>query len=297
MKRLLILSTALLALFACSKKDASVEKDGKARFYATTEKNIILGSKVFADEDLKVMWNEDDRISIFNRNTANSQYAFYGEDGDTGGDFEEEPANNLETGSSLEHIYAVYPFSSENQINSTGSQITVNLPADQAFKEHSFGIGANTMVAVTDNNFLGFKNVCGYLKFSFYGNNEQVSSVKLEGKNGEKIAGKAYVTPVFGGTHTVAMDETGTAFITINCADPVTIGSSSAEATDFIFVIPPTTFTGGFKITITNPSGKVVEKGSSRSLTISRNKMESMKAIFIDFPISGGHEGITEEDW
>ena len=283
MKKILLFTAAALMLLACSKEDGAPEgklqQSDSPKFYATTESAPVSDTKVYADENLRVLWNEGDKISIFNQRTYNDQYEFDGEDGDTGGGFELIPASGFYSANPLEYIYAVYPYSRDNKINNDGDQITVTLPAEQAYKEHSFGIGANTMVAATDNYFLAFKNICGYLRFRFYGDDISISSIKLEGNNGEKIAGKAFVTPVVGGTPTVAMDNTATGSITINCADPVTIGSTSSTATEFIFVVPPTAFSGGFKVTVTDAMGGVFQKSSTRSLEITRNKMESMGAM------------------
>ena len=55
--------------------------------------------------------------------------------------------------------------------------------------------------------------------------------------------------------------------------------SQSWKDTEFVFVIPPTTFENGFKVTVIDEAGDVFEKSSSRSLAISRNKMESMGAM------------------
>ena len=287
MKRLLALAILAMLALACSKEDdapkgAMQQTDGqKTVFYATMEGQGTpgTGTKVYADENLNLLWNENDSITIFNKRTLNVLYIFAGEDGDNSGEFEEVPYSGFATGNNLDHIYAVYPYAKGTKINNDGTNITLNLPSTQAYREHSFGVGANTMVAVTDDYFLGFKNVCGYLKFRFYGDDVNVKSITLEGNNGEKIAGKAVVSPVINGTPTVAMDETATESITLNCADPVTIGTSSTDYTEFIFAVPPTTFTGGFKVTVTTPEGGVFEKTSTRSLTISRNKMESMGAM------------------
>ena len=47
-------------------------------FHATIEN---AGTRVFADDQLRVLWNADDRVSIFNKTTFNRQYRFMGEDG------------------------------------------------------------------------------------------------------------------------------------------------------------------------------------------------------------------------
>jgi hypothetical protein len=290
MKKLLLLAVAgILLAVSCNKGEelARQTKYGDANkaetvFYATTEGTALPATKIYADEDLRVLWNESDCISIFDNANVNDKYMFDGEDGDNSGSFSlEEEGADPSVPAELDHIYAVYPYSAGTQVSVDQSTVTVafELPAEQLYRERSFGLGANTMVAVTDGNFLGFKNVCGYLKFRFYGDNVTVKSVKLEGNNGEKIAGKAVITPSMGSVPTVALDETATGSITMNCAEPVTLGTSSTDFTEFIFVIPPTEFSNGFKVTVTDENDAVFEKATTRSLTISRSKMESMSAM------------------
>lgn len=287
MKRMLLAAAGLLLAVSCNKGDELASRTGNADkektvFYATTEGAVLPSTKIYADEDLRVLWNENDCISIFNNANVNDKYMFDGEDGDNSGGFSfeqegEEPAVPAE----LEHIYAVYPYSEGTQVYVDEGNVTVafDLPAEQLYRERSFGLGANTMIAVTDGNFLGFKNVCGYLKFRFYGDDVKVKSITLEGNNGEKIAGKASITPSLTSAPTIALDAAATTSITINCEEPVTLGTSSTDCTEFVFVIPPTTFENGFKVTVIDEAGDVFEKSSSRSLAISRNKMESMGAM------------------
>ena len=297
MKKFILLSTVALVLFACSKEDVApdgnlidpneIAKTESMKFYATTEGTDASVTKVYADDNLRVLWNEGDQLSIFNKRTFNNQYEFDGEDGDNSGGFDLiPPSSSFITSNPLDYVYAIYPYNRSTKINNDGNQITAILPDVQAYKENSFGIGANTMIAMAEDNFLSFKNVCGYLKFRFYGDNVSIRSIKFEGNNGEKIAGKAYIVPVLDGIPTLSMDQNATSSITLygpfddsGAPTPVAIGSSSAEATDFIFVIPPTTFSNGFKVTIVDAFGGVFEKSTSRSLTITRNRMEGMGAM------------------
>ena len=298
MKKILLLATAAIMLFACNKEDnVSVSKMGSHEFYASIEETAP-GTKIYADEDLKVLWNEGDLISVFNKTNRNDEYESDAEDGDNacGLDLKKEgtaPSPQVD----LDYIYAVYPYSADNAAvnGEDGVKLNVVLPADQNYREKSFGIGANTMVAVTDANFFGFKNVCGYLRFRFYGDNVTVKSVTFEGNNGEKIAGNAVITPVFGSTPTVAMQDDATGRISLNCEQPVKLATEKTEATEFIFVVPPTAFTGGFKIMVTDVNGKVFEKASTRSLTISRNKIESMGAMKVE-PTLNRYELVTMND-
>ena len=43
-------------------------------FYARMELPSGLESRVYADEDLSVLWDADDRVSIFNKYTYNQEY-------------------------------------------------------------------------------------------------------------------------------------------------------------------------------------------------------------------------------
>ena len=293
MKKLLILSTVFLTLFACSKEDQvsavkASRQDGKtAKFYASSEV-LDSGTKVYADEDLRVLWNERDMISIFNYTNVNDGYVFDGEDGDNSGGFSFEiEGPNPSTHLDLRHIYAVYPYLHETFLLKGESidTLSVDLPRDQYYREKSFGVGANTMVAVADGNFLGFKNVCGYLRFRFYGDNMTVKYIMLEGNNGEKIAGRAKVILSTSAAPSVSMQSEATDRVFIYCPEGVELGTTSADATEFIFVIPPTVFSGGFTVrvyTINNESFESFEKSSTRSLTISRNRMESMGVMKLE---------------
>ena len=77
----LLLVLAGLILSACATKEADPVRtvDGDEVFYATIEEPT---SRVYVDEGLRVLWNADDRVSIFNRYTYNLQYRFEGKDGD-----------------------------------------------------------------------------------------------------------------------------------------------------------------------------------------------------------------------
>ena len=285
MKKILLFAAAALALLSCSKEDVAPQADLQAidvqmpLFHATTETSPVTGTKVYADEDLKVLWNSSDSISIFQKATFYRLYRFTGNDGDTGGDFEYVSSQEPWSYQVLSHNYAVYPYSPQTSINSRGV-VSLSLPSVQHYKENSFGIGANTMVAVTDDYSLQFKNVCGYLRIRLWGNNIEVKSIKLEANySSNRIAGRATVTPVMDGNPSISMANNATNSITLVCDEPVALGSSSAEATDFIFVVPPTTISGGFKITVTDKNGADFEKKTSNSLTIVRNTMESMDPV------------------
>jgi hypothetical protein len=285
MKRFLLLMGALFLLASCTTEFNQLlngSRSDKARqttvFQASVEGCSMPETKVYADENMKVLWNEGDQISIFNLTTLNTQWAFTGEDGDTAGGFEEVQSGGFFTGNPLNYVYAAYPYSKSNKIGNEGV-LTMILPAEQNYKEKSFGIGANTMVAITDGSFLAFKNVGGYLSLRLYGDNVSVSRITIKGNNGEKIAGKGSIDIPFGGTPTVTMDGTATDEVSIVCNPAVKIGADANNYTDFWFVIPPVYFSLGFTITVTDDKGGVFERATSKALTINRNTLEWMAVL------------------
>lgn len=135
MKKLLFLFLPLLALTACTSEYDKVMNDVRRAersvgddimFYATIEGSDDADSqtKVYADSQLRVLWNADDRISIFNKKTGNQEFQFMGEDGAKAGDFQ--PAGISDSGNSLPFVYAVYPYAPETSIDGDG---LISLPS------------------------------------------------------------------------------------------------------------------------------------------------------------------------
>ena len=291
MKRIFALAFLALLILACSKEDnapaGTLQNNNgqKTIFYATMEGQKTTGNpdtKVYADENMLVLWNEDDRISIFNMSTYNRQFKFLGENGDNYGSFEEIPASGFISGLDINQIVAVYPYSTNNKMNNAGTSVIMNLPEEQTYKENSFGLGSNTMVAVSDNNYLSFKNVGGYISLRLYGDVISVSSIILRGNNNEKISGKASIAVSSSAAPATTMDHTATETITLVCDPPVRIGTTAEEYTDFWFVVPPTTFSNGFTITVNEALGGTFEKTTTNSFTVTRNQMDWMNPLKVE---------------
>ena len=250
-----------------TKAPASFEDDV---FYASLESYSEPDTKVYVDDNVKILWDEEDQISIFNKKIQNQQFKFDGETGDNAGTFHPvaDPTGPEDT---LGFICAVYPYQSSTNINREGV-MTLTLPSEQTYRDRSFGPGANTMVSSTEDHLLKFKNVGGYLVLKFYGKDVSVSSIKLEGNNGELLSGTATFTPALGGLPKITMDSSsaGTS-ITLNCETPVKLGATKEEAVQFWMVVPPTDFTKGFKLTVTDPDGNEFVKETSANLSIARN--------------------------
>ena len=251
-------------------------------FYASLETTSEPDTKVYIDENIKILWDEEDLITIFNKTTLNQKFMFAGETGDNSGFFNRVSAPSG-TGSPLGYICAVYPYQSSTSMSSSGV-LTLTLPSEQPYREDTFGIGANTMVSATETNTLNFKNVGGYLALKFYGDDVTIASIKLEGNNKERLSGKATVKPSVGSIPNITMSSTAGTSITLNCENPVEVGTTKEDATIFWMVVPPTNFTKGFKLTVTDPDGNVFVKETSSNLTIDRNGVLRIAAIEAKLP-------------
>ena len=268
------LATPLVASCSIQEEDFKASQQNDVIYYASFEQPAEEGTRVYANEDLLLRWTADDRVSIFGKNTYNQQYKFLGETGDNSGGFSKVDGAEYVTGNPISHTVSVYPYQVSTKI-AEDEVLTVTLPAEQHYAENTFGLGANTMVSVSEDNFLQYKNVGGYLMLKLYGEGVSVSSITLKGNNGEKLAGKATVTMPMDGTPTVVMANDAATKITLVCDTPVALGATAEESTQFWFVVPPVTFSKGFTVTVSGDGG-VFEKSTDKTLTIERNNLSKM---------------------
>ena len=251
--------------------------DAFNHYYATIEETSAPDTKVYADEQLKVLWNAGDCISVFGKYTYNQEYVFKGQTGDNSGTFEKVENGAYVTGNDLPSVWAVYPYMETTSISNDG-ELSVVFPSVQSYADKTFGLGANVMVSATDDNNLKFRNAGGVLVIKLYGNGVSVNSVSLKGNKGEKIAGAATVTMAVGGTPAVVMGDQATDAITLACAEPVAIGSSADSCTEFWFVLPPTEFQDGITVSV-NGEGGVFEKSTAKAISITRNHLSRMAPV------------------
>ena len=287
----LIIGLLSLAVISCSIDEVTgpghLSRDTQTPdvVYATIDDRPgAVETKTYTDETLHVFWNADDRVTVFKNVTGGLEYTFQGNDGDAGGSFKKTDNDEFAGGESLGGWnYAIYPHMDETRIDHHGV-ITFKLPAIQAYSEGSFGRGANTMTAKTEDDAFRFKNVGGYITLSFYGKGVSVSSITFKGNNGEKIAGKCRID-MSGGEPVVTMsDIDATEEITLACSAPVGLGSSGSNPTTFWFVIPPTTFSKGITFTVNTSEGEVFERSSTAPFTLDRNKKMQVPAMEIVLP-------------
>ena len=230
-------------------------------------------------DDLLLRWTAEDRVSLFNKITYNQPYTFTGKTGDHVVGFQKVDTDEFITGNPISHVVSVFPYQEKTRIDES-EVLSITLPAEQPYAENTFALEANTMVAVSSDNVLQYKNVGGYLMVNLYGEGVTVSSITLKGNNGEKMAGKASVTMPLNGEPSAVLADDAATTITLVCDTPVQLGATADAATPFWFVVPPTTFEKGVTITIFGDGGYYT-KVEEKSLTIQRNKLSKMSSMAV----------------
>ena len=289
MKRQFLVSfVACIGLFSCQREEIACgdyENRGKSiEFYATIEDGDL--TKTTLDEHNNVRWSANDQIVIFGMSTIPSKYQIkQSYVGKTYGSFSSVSSGNsggdVGAGLELSHNIAYYPYSEvvECEKFSSNYKLYIDLPSEQIYAEDSFGNGTFPMVAVSENNNIVFRNVCGGMKLQLKGTCK-VASITVEGKNGEKLSGSASLIAYTDATKpAITMSENASTSATLNCGAGVQLNETIA--TEFIISLPPTTFTKGFKVTVTDTDGGTQIIETSKNNEVLRSSLLVMPALTV----------------
>jgi hypothetical protein len=150
------------------------------------------------------------------------------------------------------------------------------MPAEQTYVENSFGLGANTMVAVSESGQLIFKNVGSYLRVMLWGENQTVKKITFSSNAGECVAGKAkvYATNTTEPTCTMIDDISS---ITLTCETPVEINATEEEPVAFWIVVPPVVLSEGYTVTVENAEGETQTYEVNKEKTFKRNVYNTLR--------------------
>ena len=249
---------------------AEIEENATSRTYLYTAKYM--------------RWHADDEISAFIGNTLNQRYGFDGETGANSGTFSQ-VSYQLGTGNPIECIHAVYPYATTTEIDDVAGTVKYVFPKSQQHAVgDTYGQRANPMIATTSgtsDTYLYFRNIGGFLRLQLYGDNVTVTAISIKGNNQERLSGASTITAPYGETPTVVMDDTATEGVILDCGEGVVLSNDSQNPTLFWIVLPPTTFEGGFTITIKGDNGKGHIQSTSKQRIINRNEYLLMPAFSV----------------
>ena len=253
-------------------------------------------TKTSLDENRSVVWSAGDQVAIFQGSTiadkyqvwdsdagnTNAHFSFVKQDNGLNGDFMAGTETTIGTN------VAIYPYESElscaivyNKDEVSAYSINnVTIPSVQNYAENSFPNKAFTMVALTggmNDHTLKFKNVCGTLKLLLKGE-IAIKTIELKGNNEEELSGNAVVNVYQDGSvPTIAFSKDASKTITLDCGEGVQL--SKDVATTFMMAVPPTAFSNGFTLTITDTEGKVQEMSTNKANPIKRSIIRTMPEL------------------
>ena len=217
-------------------------------------------TKTVLGDDNNVLWSKSDQIVAYMKSTYGHKYqikpSFAGKAYADFTRISSAAGDDISAGFEMDHNVAYYPYSESVECVKVaeGYAVSVNIPSEQLYVPGSFANGSFPMIAVSEDNNMIFKNVCGGMKFSLKGNHK-VTSIKIQGKNDEKLSGPATVTAYADQANpSIVMSPDASNTVTLKCGEGVMLNEDIA--TEFIIVMPPTSFTEGFSVTVTYSGGK-----------------------------------------
>ena len=298
MKKLLLFVLAACAFVAC--EQAPIEEQSAIRNDAP--ETITVG---FEDADTRIqlntaqktVWTKNDQVSVFYRSDANQRWEYTGATGARTAELKRVDAGTATE--TMKRVIVVYPYNDSYYLNTETFNVQASLPAVQHYLANSYGTDGNIMISASEYNQFSLKSVCGWLKIKLTGFGDVIKSIKVEGNNGEQVAGEMYINSAdatavlaseMGNTDnnnaggTLVFDDTILYETTLDCGEGVELG---LEATDFYIALPPQTFAKGITITVEDANGFAMTKSTDKVVTIDRNHILPMKSFTFVNPNNG----------
>ena len=296
MKKSFIYIAALTLIAACNKAESPVVSQESDIITAQIEQET--STKTYMDAHNNIRWSEGDQIVGFMKSSLGLKYRILSSSvGKTSAFFEKVSGGNdyVGAGTEWDHNVVYYPYSDAVEAEKSGNNYALNivLPSEQTYAAESFGNGSMAMVAVSEDNDITFRNVLGGMKLQLRGT-QKVKSIKLEGKNNEKLSGAATVTAYTDETKpAITMASGASTSVTLNCGSGVQLNES--KATEFIISLPPVLFSKGFTVKVTDADEKTYTVETDKANTVLRSSLLVMPDFKLD-AFSGDDSGGEGEE-
>ena len=275
----LIMLAAAMSFAACQEVEAPLAKENVLS--AVIEQDET--TKTEMDDNNNILWSANDQIIAFMKSSYGHKYqvksSFIGKSYADFSRISSAGGDDLSAGNEWDHNVVYYPYSSSVDCLKSGANYTLDvvLPSEQTYAAESFGNGSMAMVAVSEDNDITFRNVLGGMKLQLRGT-QKVKSIKLEGKNNEKLSGAAIVTAYTDETKpAITMASSASTSVTLNCGSGVQLNES--KATEFIIALPPLLFSKGFTVTVTDTESKTYTVETDKANTVLRSSILNMPAF------------------
>ena len=258
-KSILFIGT-IIALVSCAKQLDSVDNKATGLQHivlnaGTEDITSVVETKVYFSDwsTYQLSWANQDKISVFSAG-VNYEFSNTASAGQTA-TFE----GSVTPSSSY---IALYPYNAAASI--TSNVISTVFPSEQSAVADGTDKTALLAVATEDAGNLSFKNVYGIVKFEIV--DDDVTSVMLEGNDGEVLAGNVNIT----------VGDNPSYVVTGNPATEILLtpdGASTFAAGDYAVAVLPVEFAHGFKLIFTHEGSikTAIKATKDQSFTVARN--------------------------
>jgi len=262
-KYIICLLAAIVSIIACRKEP--VEKLSKEVEMVFTASSADASTKTARQEDGSLKWSPQEEINVFYGNRSQGRFVSTNTSPADVAEFKgtlDMSSAATENGNPLIPYWAVYPYSKDNECDN--ESVILTHPCNQTSPEGTFGEKTFPSVACSYSLSLPFYNICGGMKISL--SRQDITSITLEGNNGESLAGKIKVnfngdwvpvTTILEGENTITITPGGSTTFVKGC--------------DYYISILPVTFSSGFKMTFRTTDQKIGVLSTSEPVTIKRN--------------------------
>lgn len=311
MKKIAFMLAMFALLLASCQKNEELSLVSENEVFTASVESFDAQTKTSMTQDRQVVWSSNDRIAIFQGSTIADEYkATDASAGKSNAIFDivsdnSEVNGSFSAGVEVSRNIALYPYADNlsleaSTLDDEGSAYEIAgfvLPSTQNYAAGSFGNGSFPMVAVTSSmtdHTLKFKNLLGVMKLQFKGT-QTVKSIKVEGKNSEKLSGAATITAYATNlTPAITMSETAGTSVTLDCGDGVQLNESTA--TDFFIALPPVLFSKGFKVTVTDSENNETVIQTDVTNTVLRSSILSMPTVILGDEVTEDDEDNPNDD-
>ena len=273
-----LIGLILATLSSCSIREELSQDAKELPIFRVSMESPSVGeeTRAFANDNLKIYWNENDYFTVYTETVTNHKYYYTGRTGTTSADIlPVEGSGSSASGGNLDdptYKYSIYPYHKDNNCDYDGT-LTIPFQTNQNYIPNEKGIGANLVMAAKgeDTDFM-FKHAAGYFGFPLYGSGVVVSSITIRSNNGEFLSGYPLVgfdeedNPLLSFND----DSDGNSSCTINYDPAIELGSTSAEAKSFWFTLPPTILVKGLTLIVKTSEGGVFTLQSTKTREIRR---------------------------
>lgn len=229
------------------------------------------------DQAGDVLWSTGDAISAFIGTDGNSKYTLdQASNGSVNGIFNQTAGV---TGTAIGSNVVFYPYAETNTVSFSGGKASVNftLPATQTYKADSFESGYFPMIAVSESEAFGMKNVLGLLELSL--KCDFVSSVsKIEFIANVPVCGAATVSACADGEPELVLTDQESKTVALNCETAVALNNETG--TKFYIALPAQKYEG-FTLRVYDNEGYQMIETTTNTLDLKRSKVASVSLDYI----------------